>query len=271
MRLTKAIRNECLMAKAHCADKADALRQAAELAKNCHDLDAIPFERILEGFNDREALCSTGIGEGIALPHCRIPNVNDFVVGLFTLDKPIDFDAIDGKKVSIIAFIVGPDSNTADHARILSGLSLRLSTKQGRQELLAAKTAEELSGALELPGVPKTPEEDTPNDKRLVHMIVQDEDIFHRVLQAVESIEGTTAIVLESNNAGKYLTRLPVFASLMADTPNQFSRVILATVLKSFTNELLRRIEAVTGPLGDRRDVAVIVQDVFLMAGIVDV
>jgi PTS system nitrogen regulatory IIA component len=236
------------------------------LAGNCPELSAIPFEAILRGFRDREALASTGIGEGIAVPHCRIPDVPDFVVGMITLAEAIDFGSMDGKKVSVIAFIVGPDSKTVDHPRILSGLSMRLSRPEVMRRLSAATTSQELFEGLEFPGLQKG-ERELSDEKVIAHVIVQDRDVFHRVLEAIESLVGATAIVLESSNASQHLTRLPVFASFLSDGPGQFSRVIFASVPKRLTNEAIRRIEAVTGPLDDREDVAVIVQDVFLMAG----
>jgi nitrogen PTS system EIIA component len=266
MRLSKAIRKECLAAKANCSDKEQLLREAAALVKKSPELDNIPVERILQGFRDRESLSSTGIGDGIAIPHCRIPNVSDFVVGMITLEEAVDFDSVDGKKVSIAAFIVGPESNVTDHPRILSGLSMRLSSPEGRKRILSASTSQELLDALELPRSNNI-EEEVHTEKRMIHIIAQDKDLFLRVLEAIESIDGATAIVIESRNASEYLTRRPVFASFLTDSPSQFCRMILATVPKVFTNEAIRRVEAVTGHLDDRKDVAVIVQDVFLMAG----
>jgi PTS system nitrogen regulatory IIA component len=266
MRLSKAIRKECLCAKAHCTDKEQVLREAANLAKKSPELNNIPVERILQGFRDRESLCSTGVGDGIAIPHCRIPNVTDFVVGMITLETPVDFDSVDEKKVSIVAFIVGPESNVADHPRILSGLSMRLSSDGGMKKLLSASTSQELLDALELPKSQDIAE-DAQAEKRIMHIVAQDEDIFLHVLEAIESIDGATAIVVESSNASEYLTRMPVFASFLADSPSRFCRMIMATVPKVFTNEAIRRVEAVTGHLDDRKDITVIVQDVFLMAG----
>lgn len=266
MELSEAIRPQCLQAQLACSDKSEALMKVAQLAKKSPILDSIPLEQLHQGLIQREQLCSTGVGEGIAIPHCRVKGIDQFVAGMLTLAKPIPFDAIDGKPVSIIAFIVGPESNTADHARILSGLSLQLSAKDQRKQIQAAETDADL---IEAVVVPKAAHRQilTGPEKRLVHVVIQNEDSFHTVLQAIESIEQSTAVVIESNNATQYLTRLPVFASLLSDGPNQFSRVILATVNHAMTNELLRRIEAVTGPLAQRTDVSVIVQDVFLVAG----
>lgn len=266
MRLSKAVRIECLQPHATCSDKAHALQEAARLARQCPELANIPEERILKGFQDREALSSTGIGEGVAIPHCRIPGVKDFVVGMITLETPIAFDSIDRKKVSIIAFIVGPESDTEDHPRILSGISLRLGSPEGREKVLATDSREALFESLQIQGTPKI--DDLPRrEKRMVQIIVQDSHLFHRILEAIESIDETSVIVLDSTNANEHLTRLPVFASFLADERSQFSRMILSLVPRALTNETLRRIEAVTGPLDDRKDVAVIVQDIFLSLG----
>ena len=150
MKLSQAVQKECLSPRWQCADKNELLREASRLAKECEALRDFPEERILEGFKDREATSSTGIGEGIALPHCRIPGVPRFVVGLITLDPPIDFDAIDDKKVNIVAFIVGPDTNTIDHPRILSGLSLVFTSEENRKNILSASTPQELLDAMVL-------------------------------------------------------------------------------------------------------------------------
>jgi hypothetical protein len=73
--------------------------------------------------------------------------------------------------------------------------------------------------------------------------------------------------VLNSENTGVYLSRIPLFADVWRDNPERFSRLIVATVNKRITNETIRRIERIAGPLKDRDDLLVIVQDLYFCGG----
>ncbi len=266
MKLTETIRTECLKPRMTLRNKADALAAVAAAAKQCRVLDGVSEEEILRRLRERESLCSTGLGDGVAIPHCRLPGIEEFVVGMITVDKGIDFDAADGKKVRIIAFIIGPESDTSDHPRILSGLSLRLSTPAQREQLIAETTPEGMFNAMKFVP-PRDVNTKEHTEKRLVQIVVQEENLFYRILEAIESLEGTAATVLESRNTSEYLTKLPVFASFLTDSKSRFCRVVIATVPKSLTNEILRRIEVVSGGIAGRSDILVIVQDVFLAVG----
>ena len=71
----------------------------------------------------REQLGSTGLGNGIAVPHCRVPHCETIIGELITLENAIDFDAIDGKKVDLIFLLIVPEEKTDDHIKALGGLA----------------------------------------------------------------------------------------------------------------------------------------------------
>ena len=71
----------------------------------------------------REHLGSTGLGNGIAVPHCRVPHCETIIGALITLENAIDFDAIDGKKVDLIFLLIVPEEKTDDHIKALGGLA----------------------------------------------------------------------------------------------------------------------------------------------------
>ena len=73
--------------------------------------------------------------------------------------------------------------------------------------------------------------------------------------------------MLDAENAGSYLAKVPLFAGLWRDNPSSFSRVIISLARKRMTNELVRRIEAIAGPLSKSDSVLVTVQDVFFSGG----
>lgn len=87
------------------------------------DNPALDAGKLFERFLERERLGSTGLGKGIAIPHCRISG-NDRAMGAFIrLLEPIDFDAIDGQPVDLIFALVVPEEATQEHLDLLAQLA----------------------------------------------------------------------------------------------------------------------------------------------------
>ena len=80
-------------------------------------------ENIFDAMMAREQLGSTGLGNGIAIPHCRVPLCQKIVGALVTLENPIDFDATDGKPVDILFILIVPEKKADEHVRVLAGLA----------------------------------------------------------------------------------------------------------------------------------------------------
>lgn len=90
----------------------------------------------------REKLGSTGLGQGVAIPHGRYSSVKE-AVGVFIRTKdPISFDAPDGKPVSLVFVLLVPENATSEHLEVLSKLAAKFSQKSVREELMAATTPE---------------------------------------------------------------------------------------------------------------------------------
>ncbi len=118
----------------------EVLRRAVELMDIPKEVD---IEFLFEKLIQREELCSTGIGEGIAIPHPRhpIPKLKA-MVSVFFLEKTIDFNSVDGKPVFIMFIILSP--STKIHLRLLSRLSFCLRKKEFLEFLKNCKNKEEL-------------------------------------------------------------------------------------------------------------------------------
>jgi PTS system nitrogen regulatory IIA component len=85
--------------------------------------DSLEAEKVFNALMAREQLGSTGLGNGIAIPHCRVPLCQEIIGSLITLDEPIDYDAIDGKPVDILFVLIVPEQKTDDHVKILARLA----------------------------------------------------------------------------------------------------------------------------------------------------
>ncbi|MBE6468242.1 MAG: transcriptional regulator [Alphaproteobacteria bacterium] len=101
-------------------NKREFLQDLAQKASEITDLDSLSiFDSILE----RENLGSTGFGGGTALPHSRIAGLNEVFAFFAKPSAPLDFDAIDGKPVDLVFFLISPENSGADHLTALAMLS----------------------------------------------------------------------------------------------------------------------------------------------------
>ena len=97
---------------------------------------------------ERERLGTTGVGNGIAIPHAKLPSL-EWVYALFArLDHPIDFDSIDERPVDLICLALAPERAGSDHLRALARLSRLLRHKTTCEKIRGTDDAEELYALL---------------------------------------------------------------------------------------------------------------------------
>ncbi len=110
-----------------------------EIAAKAAELTGRSAREIYDTLNERERLGSTGAGSGIAIPHGKLPKL-ERVTGLFArLDRPVDFDAIDGQPVDLVFALLAPEGAGADHLKALSRIA-RLTRDPGNvQKLRSAR------------------------------------------------------------------------------------------------------------------------------------
>lgn len=270
MKLAELLRPECVKAGSSADDKALVLCEIAALAKRSQLCRNVSEEVILEALQDRETLVSTVIANGIALPHCRIKGVRDFVVGLMTVPQGVDFEAPDGQKVRLLVFIIAPQEQSNAHIRLLSLLSQTLQNSQAVGKMIAARTDKQLAHAFV-----HTAGQDIqtlePVARNLVQIFVQDDSVFKNILEAVAGLDGIALSVCDTDNARNYLTRIPLYAEFAKNGTPPNCKIIIATVERQLSNEVIRRIEAVTGNLFECTGVMVTVQELAYAAGALDI
>ena len=101
-------------------------------------------DAIYENLIAREKLGSTGFGNGIAIPHCRLEDCHQAIGALLQLDGKIDFDALDGQPVDLIFVLLVPQEATEQHLQILKMLAGKLDRADLRDALRAAPDADAL-------------------------------------------------------------------------------------------------------------------------------
>ena len=109
------------------------------------DAAGLSREAVYRGLLDRERLGSTALGDGVAIPHCRIDDCDAPLGCLMTLSDPVDFSAPDGEGVDIVLVLLVPTEATQAHLDLLAGVVTFLSEESTRASIRGAIEPEELS------------------------------------------------------------------------------------------------------------------------------
>ena len=140
-RLSKLLPPANVVVDSVARDKSGALDVVAGLfASAC----AIEREKIRASLAAREQLGSTGLGQGVAIPHGRIRGLKKAVAAVVRLSEPVDFEAPDGRPVGLLLALLVPEHATQEHLEVLSELAQMLSVRQLRVELMAEPSADAL-------------------------------------------------------------------------------------------------------------------------------
>ncbi len=125
----------------HACCKREALEIMADKAATLLDR---PTSEIVETLLEREQLGSTGVGDGVAIPHGKIEGLSAITGVLALLEKPVSFDAVDDQPVDLIFLLLAPANATAAHLKALAKVSRLLRDPDTRQALRGADSAEAL-------------------------------------------------------------------------------------------------------------------------------
>lgn len=126
----------------HGGSKKRVLEQAAKLISA--DYPALDPDELFRQLIARERLGSTGIGHGIAIPHCRIENCATAVGAIITLEEAVDFEAVDEAGVDIVFTLLVPNEAQEEHLRILASLAQAFGKTANLEQLRNAQNDQDL-------------------------------------------------------------------------------------------------------------------------------
>ncbi len=142
MRLTDILDESSVVADLQAGDKAEALEILVEAMTQNNK--TVNKQEILKVLLEREELGSTGIGDGIAIPHGKSPGITQIISG-FGLSRPgIDFDSLDGKPAHLFFVLVAPENSVGTHLKMLARISRMLKNTEFREKLLKANSQQEI-------------------------------------------------------------------------------------------------------------------------------
>src|ERR671912_389773 len=142
MRLTEILKPQNIKVPLEAKVKTEAIGELVNLlAANGELTDP---KKVLDAVLDREATRTTGIGNGLAIPHGKCTGTADLVMAIGKAGTPIDFQAIDGRPVTLIWLLSSPPDKTGPHIHALARISRLMTIDRFRQALNEAKTAKEV-------------------------------------------------------------------------------------------------------------------------------
>ena len=139
MDIAQLLAKDGVILRSGASSKRQALHTVADTAARVLRLDE---DRILDALLEREALGSTGLGYGVALPHARVEDLTQVVAVFVRLETPVAYDAVDDRPVDLIFALFAPPSDGAEHLRALAAASRALRSSEMRQQLRQARTAD---------------------------------------------------------------------------------------------------------------------------------
>ena len=146
MLLTELLTPERIKIPLRGATKEELLRELVQLVSQ--DDGLYDSAEVLRAVLEREAVLSTGIGNAVAIPHGKSAAVPELLMAAGHTAAPVDFDALDGRPVSLFFLLVGPESAAGPHIKALSRIARLVRRQEVRDQLIAATTPEEFFQAM---------------------------------------------------------------------------------------------------------------------------
>ena len=141
MKLVDVLKPEYIKIPLEGNSKEEVIKELIELL--CRGEKFKSTEAVFQAVMDREKIMTTGVGKGVAIPHCKKEDCQNFAIALGIHPQGIDFQSIDNQPVKIVFLLVGPENNPGMHIRLLSRISRLLARESLRQELIKSTRPEE--------------------------------------------------------------------------------------------------------------------------------
>lgn len=147
MLLTDLITPERIRVPLRARTKDDLIRELVEIIARTDRI--ADQDEVLRAVREREAVLSTGIGNGVAIPHGKSPALPDLRMAAGCTAEPVDFDALDGEPVRLFFLLVGPEAAAGPHIKALSRISRLVRKDAVRDALVAARDADQFFRVLQ--------------------------------------------------------------------------------------------------------------------------
>ena len=142
MILSKNLKKQNIIIKSKSSTRWDLIEEMLDLVIKNNDVKKEQREPLKTALIEREKSMSTGIGRGVAIPHCTTDAVSELIVALAFCENGIDFDSIDNQPVKIVVFLLVPKDKFKQHLKTLANIAKLMNHEKLREQLSEAKKPE---------------------------------------------------------------------------------------------------------------------------------
>ena len=142
MKLSEIITRQSVIANLKARDKAGVLRELADVI--CTAESSIDKDALVKVLEERERLGSTGIGDGVAIPHGKLNGIDKPLMSFGRSKSGVDFDSMDTQPVHLFFLLVAPENSAGAHLKVLAKIARMLKNSNLRKRLLEAKDEDEI-------------------------------------------------------------------------------------------------------------------------------
>ena len=146
-RIADFLKKEFISCRSGIKTKEELFEYIAGTAEKCA---GISKDSVLKSLTERETYGSTGIGKGVAVPHCRIKDSKNVVIQVISLKNPMPYGSSDGEDVSLVFSLIVPEGNNLLYLKLISRISMLCSDEKMRKSLVEAQNPEKIIGLINL-------------------------------------------------------------------------------------------------------------------------
>ncbi|MBE9504361.1 MAG: PTS sugar transporter subunit IIA [Proteobacteria bacterium] len=142
MKILDILDEESIITELKSKSKKEAIEEMAVVAAK--NDDSVNIETLVEVLIEREKLGSTGIGDGVAIPHGKLSSIENVMAVFARSEEGIDFDSMDGKNAHLFFLLIAPEDSAGSHLKALARVSRLMNDPKFRLSLMEAKSREEV-------------------------------------------------------------------------------------------------------------------------------
>ena len=146
MRLSDILKLQHIKVPLQATNKSDAIKELVQVLADAHEVK--DPQVLLNSVLEREATRTTGIGNGLAIPHGKCSGVDHLVVAIGKPENAIDFESIDGRPVNLIVLLASPPDQTGPHIQALARISRLMNVDSFRQAMRSATNSQQIYDAV---------------------------------------------------------------------------------------------------------------------------
>ncbi len=149
MKVSQLLKEELIVPNLTLTEKDAVLEYLVKIANPAiKENSSVEPQIILQALRDRETMMSTGIGNGIAIPHAKVEGVNNLIILFARSQTGVNFQALDEAPVNLIFLLIGPVTNSSDYMKLLATISALLKKKKVRTSLMQAQNKLDIIAAI---------------------------------------------------------------------------------------------------------------------------